>query len=359
MIKELVIHLGDTKTGSTSIQKVLAGGLWKSPDKSIIYSSNRNHIALAQTLTKRRRMGEREERFERLYKAFQESDADLGIISAEHFQFVDPQALHHAIDTYWPDLTDRVRLVAYVRPHGDKMLSAFSERVKLGSMEPSLEEIFAALSDGDGLDYAPRFEKWQGVFGERFELRPFIRERLYKNDVVSDFFKYILGSEDFEIEEAVFANASLTISQLSLLREMHMQINETIPKARRMRVKEVRKALGRVITDYMQANGLGTDSDKPAMPAMLVERFTERYASDAEALDTAFFDGFPMSDALDKIAEKATEVPQPLDASKYFSAQTISSVQVFAAVLGGLLSESPEPFKKAIATLRSDYEIRL
>lgn len=49
----------------------------------------------------------------------------------------------------------------------------------------------------------------------------------------------------------------------------------------------------------MQKDGLGSGGEKLRMPAALVDRFKRRFAADAEALDTAFFDGFPLSDALE------------------------------------------------------------
>ena len=356
MINELIIHLGDTKTGSTSIQKALVRNICQAPGKTIIYPTKNNHIGLAKTLDQKRRFNERAGRFNRLNSAFQESDADYGIVSAEHFQFVDPQTVHHAIETYWPDLTDRLRLVAYVRPHGDKMLSAFSEHVKLGSKLQSVETIFEKMSKLGWLDYTKRFEKWRDIFGDRFELRPFVREQLYQGDVVSDFFRFVLKTDDFELTGAVSANASLTISQLSLLREMHKHLSKKLRSPRGPKFREAESSAGRVVAEYIQANGLGKESDKLRMPSSLVDRFTEKFAADAEALDAAFFDGSPMSDALEKIHLKATDAVQSLDAGDHFSPDVISTVHVFADVLADLLGTNPDQFKQAIVNSRSKAE---
>jgi len=357
MINELIIHLGDTKTGSTSIQKTLIGKGCVSPGKSILYPTKNHHLGLAKTLSTKRRFSERHERFNRIYEAFQNSDADYGIVSAEHFQFVEPEALSEAVETYWPDLAGSLRLVAYVRPHADKMLSAFSERIKLGSRLLSLNSFFDTLSDSDGLDYTPRFEKWRATFGDRFELRPFVRDELYHNDVVSDFYRVVLGSEDFAIKSPVEANPSLTVSQLSLLREVHKGVNIKLGSATGPRMREVRGSLGRLVTDHIQSTGLGQDGEKLRMPAALAARFTERYAADAEALDTAFFDKFLMSEALEKMQHKTIDTAQSLDATDYFPTDVISSVQSFAYVLADLVAQNPNKFKKMISGVRAGGSI--
>ncbi|MFT7595545.1 MAG: hypothetical protein ACI8R4_002874, partial [Paracoccaceae bacterium] len=51
MINELIIHLGDTKTGSTSIQRALVNKACKSPGVSIEYPTANNHTALVNTLS--------------------------------------------------------------------------------------------------------------------------------------------------------------------------------------------------------------------------------------------------------------------------------------------------------------------
>ncbi len=357
MINELIIHLGDTKTGSTSIQKALVLNLCAAPGTSIAYPTRLNHNTLAATLHKDKASEFRESRFNRLYRYFQESDADYGIVSAEHFQMVDPQVLNDAIKTYWPNLADRIRLISYVRPHCDKMLSAFSERVKGGVKLDTVDDLFDAFGRSGGLEYTNRFAKWRKVFGDRFELRPFVRKNLYQGDVVSDFFRYVLGNEDFAITGTVSANKSLTISQLSLLNEMHKRLKQKTKGKKRAHLKEARSEIGRLVAEYMQKNNLGQEDDKPRMPEPLMARFTERYAADAAALDAAFFDDTPMSDALSAIHLKAISTAQSLDAAEYFQPDVIKGVQAFSDVLGNLLAESPEQFRRAASNARVKVKV--
>lgn len=354
MINELILHLGDTKTGSTSIQRALVGEAYDIPGKTLFYPTKNNHVGLAKTLTLKRRFSEREKRFHRVYEALQSSDADYGIVSAEHFQFVDPRVLNEAIEAHWPGLRDRVRLVAYVRPHASKILSAFAERTKLGSGTETLEGFIDMMSEKRAFDYAERFAAWREVFGTRFTLRPFIRDRLYKRDAVQDFLHYVLEGEGFEITEDIAANSSLTISQLALLREMHRYLAErTQNQEGAPQFKEARGSVGRVMAEYMRNNPLGQGGAKLRIPASKVAFIKDRYAADAEALDTAFFDGFPMSDDLETIEQGSIEGTQSLEASDYFSADVLNSVAVFSSVLADLTAQSPGQIKTAITRSRS------
>lgn len=348
MINGLVVHLGDRKTGSTSIQSVLSQKLWKSPGTTIAYPTRKNHRGLAITLSQKRRFDERKDRFEKIHNVFQRSTADFGIISAEHFEVVDPQMLYDAVETYWPDLKKNMRLIAYVRPHGDKILSEFSERVKTGGVTGSLEAFFETMSQEVWMSYADRFAAWREVFGTRFELRPFIREHLYRGDVVADFFKYVLAREDFEIQDDTIANPSFTISQLVWLREMHRQVNKTLGAKEGLRFRDAQNALGRSIALNLRAAQLGRDSDKLRLPAALAERIKDRFGGDAKALDAAFFDASPMADALDKLHLEAVEPAQSLAVGDYFHPDAVTSLHVFADMLADIMAHSPSRFKTLV-----------
>lgn len=326
MINELIVHLGDTKTGSTSIQKVLAQKTYEVPGQTLCYPTKNNHIALAKTLTQKPRFKERETRFSRIHQAFQESDADYGIISAEHFQSVDPRMLNETIETYWPELRDRLRLVSYVRPHAGKFLSAFSERVKLGADLASVEGLFETMSAKELLDYTPRFEAGRKVFGSALSVRPFVRDRLYKGDVVQDFFKYFLNSDAFEITGDTAANPSLTDSQLALLRVIHRQMESKAKGRKGSHFRNMQGKFGRAVSEYLRVNGIGNDGEKLRMPAGMFARFQERYAPDAEAMDQGFFEGFPFSNDLENAGQETVGEAQSLEAADYFSAAEIADV---------------------------------
>lgn len=355
MIDELIIHLGDTKTGSTSIQKALLNKAYKAPGETLAYPTPNHHNALVRTLTRPRRAEGRKERFTRVYEKLSKSKARYGIVSAEHFQFADPALFAEAIRAYWPGMEDRMRLISYVRPHHEKLLSSFSERVKLGQVDGSFEAFLKLMSDKKTLDYLPRFRKWRKVFGDRFELRPFVRKELYHQDVIEDFLHYVLGHENFTLTGEVAANTSLTIPQLAVLREVHKTLAERMRETGQKNtpaIFEARSALGRAVNEHIDARGLGRDGKTFLLPAHLAGRVQKRYAKDAAALDAEFFSGTPMSDALVDIDRKTTEELQSLEMREHFSPETIASVQALAAVLTRMLLEKPRPFLKQVSSTR-------
>lgn len=357
MIKDLVVHLGDTKTGSTSIQWTLVNGFWSCPGRDIVYPTDANHIGLTMTMTDPALRGRQAVEFETLATDFHLSKADHGIVSAETFEFVDPQMFRDAVNAYWPGLSERMRLIAYVRPHAGKLLSFFSERVKLGEDETSVTELFEKRSKERMFAYAPRFRKWRAVFGDRFELRVFDRKQLHDGDVVQDFFRYVLGDAEFQITGSTLSNASPTVSQLALLRKMHQTFNRRV-QGNKPRVREAQKEMGRGIADYIQASGLGANDEKPKLPAALAERFVAHCKADAEALDAAFFEGSPMSTALERINTQVTETEQSLRAMDYFDADTIRAVQSFTGLLADVALSLPVQTKKAIDQGRIKHAAR-
>ena len=55
-------------------------------------------------------------------------------------------------------------------------LSAYMQRTKAGMFQGDMETFFARTQGENLLHYAPRFDRWRDVFGDRFTLRPMIRE---------------------------------------------------------------------------------------------------------------------------------------------------------------------------------------
>jgi hypothetical protein len=355
MIGNLVVHLGDTKTGSTSIQRVLVRQTYDIGADRICYPTESHHIAMAKTLTRKHRMGQQRQRFTRVCRDLSKSNAEYGIVSAEHFQFVDPEVFADAISKYWRGMDKRMRLVAYVRPHPDKLVSSFSERVKLGVSRGSFRQFLDQVDANGSLEYTPRFLKWRQVFGDRFVLRPFVRSELFQGDAVADFFRFVLGREDFKLTGPTSENTSLTVPQLALLRliqRIFAQKLELHDKKRSPRLKEARGALGRVSSEHIRVSRLGDGGEKFRLPADLADRIHDRYLRDARMLDREFFDGTPMTDGLDAITKKTTTENQSLIASDHFGPEVVESVSVFAGILSEMAIDQPAKFQKLASKAR-------
>lgn len=358
MIRDLVIHLGDTKTGSTSIQQALVQGAYRNTGAVIHYPARTHHNALARTLLRKAQFKNRAARFGRIHDSLSRSEAEIGVISAEHFQFVDPDLFGETLEQYWPDMTDRMRLVAYVRPHAEKLLSSYAERVKLGQVDGSIEDYVESVSRQNMLDYLPRFTAWRDRFGDRFELRPFVRTELFRGDPVADFLRVVLRHERFEITDMATANTALSLPQLALLRVVHDALESGLAaRGAEMTadIRDARSAMGRMVAEHMRDQKLGNDGGKLRLPAHLVDPVRARYAEDAAALDAAFFTGTPMRDALDGIERLTGPEGQSLAAEDHFSPQVVAAMRSFGAVLTGMLLHDPKAFHKMALDTRLTF----
>jgi hypothetical protein len=341
MVDEIVFHLGDCKTGTTSVQTVLARGAWTlggQAGSGIAYPARVNHIPLAKTLSVPAEAAHEAERFGAVREAFEQSDAAHGIISAEHFEFVDPEAVARAIDRHFGAWQGRIRLVAYVRPHADRLVSTFAERSKKGLFMQPLAAMHNRLVDDRLLFYTPRFEKWRALFGEAFTLRPFLRDRLWQGDVVQDFFHYVLGGDGFEITRPTDQNESLSVEDIAMMRAIHTRIRKRHPELR-----ATQQSLGWYLSDLLGKTP-HPEGTKPRLHRVLADQVVATYAEDAAALDAAFFDGTPMSDALARAPEKAIEAPQSFDAETYFSASEQRLFTVWARLFARMMAADPDHF---------------
>lgn len=349
MVKELVIHLGDCKTGTTSIQSVLAKRAWETGETGepglgdILYTARVNHIPLAKTLSEPSEIPHQEARFSKLRKALDQSDAAFGVISAEHFEFVDPELVMVAIKQHLPEYIDRLRLVAYVRPHGERLLSTFAERSKMGRFHKSLEVMHDRLVANRSLFYAPRFEKWRDVFGERFTLRLFQRDQLYQGDVVQDFFRYLFGSEKFNLPgqdgQGSGENNSLRVEDIAMMRMIHARLRRADGYK-----PQLREVFGWYMSELLGASSYPGGGTTPRLHKALAHQVVETYAADAAALDAAFFEGTPMADALATVPGKAVAQAQSFQAKDHFRVPEMRRMAVWADFMQRLMVADPAHF---------------
>jgi len=218
MPENLVIHLGDCKSGSTSIQTILFRQAWTSQNHTIVYPDGFNHIKLAKCLYQNNTLRAQPKIYKKIRQSILSSDASTAILSGEAFEYVDPQLVQNAINTYFPELKDKVRLISYFRPHPARLLASYSERVKKGGFTGSLEEFVDLFDQKKILSYAPRIRRWKNIFGDQYQAKPMIPSVLKANDVVHDFFCFALGDDDFEFTEPTRHNESVSLQDLSVFR---------------------------------------------------------------------------------------------------------------------------------------------
>lgn len=349
MVKEIIIHLGDTKTGSTAIQTCLADGGYELPAGRIVYPARFNHIPLAHSLSDNPAMAQDKRymvpRFAKVVAAFATSNADWGVISAEVFEFTSPVRLKEALDQFFPGYKGRIRLVAYVRPHHSKVVSAFAEQVKKTGQPQTMEVLFNKRFRNEQLSYHKRFSQWRAVFGDAFTLRPFVREHLVQGDVVADFLSFVTGSQDVTVTKVPQLNSSLSVKNLSMLRLCHSRLNQN-PHLTGSVLKKVRDDLGWHIAPYLSQYELKRD-ERLKMHRDLAEKILATCQEDAVALDADFLTGAPMLKALEAAPKEAIPEPQSLAPVDQMTLSERNMIKGWADFIGHIAAADPQHFSWA------------
>lgn len=340
---KIIFHLGDHKTGSTAIQSTLATNAYSITGATLLYPQARRiqHIALARTFTEAAAAPQQADRFAEIRTEIEAARPDFAVISAEHFEEVDPAQLKAAVEKHLPDFAENARFIAYVRPHADRIASSFAERIKVGAFFGTMEELHRKTLDNGAFNYAPRFQRWRDTFGPAFELRPLVRSLLARQDVVADLFTFVLGHQDFTIGATIDGNESVSLENLAILRHFQSAIRGEGKKGMH------RLALGWSLSRQMSASEFRVGT-KVQMHRSLAEEVLLDYADDARDLDAAFFTGTPMMDALRAAPDKALEMAQSIELADHFSAREIYLIDLWVAQMSQIVLKDPEYVAKLV-----------
>ena len=329
---QLYFHIGDPKTGTTSIQAALYLRAWTCDTRRLEYPDHRSDVRFAKSLYLPTRRNQRAEQFKIKADWLAEMDADAAVISAEHFTHVPPDVMQQALTEFLPDHAATARFVAYVRPHAQRILSAYAQRLKRGTFMGDLDKFQTMLQDGGFYLYGPRFAGWRTMFGTRFILRPMLRHRLLQSDVVADFMNIVLEGAPFTLTPIPVANEALNVQQLACAREVQVVLRkEGIASG-------IREAVGGQFANLLNAMG-GGGGEKVRMHRSLVERIRTHYLADARALDAMFFEGQPMEGAFDEAMAAASEVPFAHEMQAYADAASQNTLHELARQLAQALPD--------------------
>lgn len=319
---KLTLHIGDPKTGTSSIQRVLQLGLVDSPAGSISgfrdTNNTGNAVPLARSFlcngdgsTRSWLKQKVRPRIMGVKQWLKDSDSDYPVISSEFFSGADPKAVHHAFSKHFPVLSKHMKVIAYVRPHHGRLLSAYTERIKCGYTTSNFETWLPAYLNSGILSYTLRFKKWREVFQEKFILRPFIRDQMLNGDVVDDFFSEVLSGQCFSVHATTNENQSVSLRSLAGLRRFNQKLTPIISNQGRI-------AMSRTIKD-----GIPTpvSEPKPALDRHSATLIGSLYKDDARALDVEFFQSPLFTEALGQAINRASGPLIDLSLKNHFSAR--------------------------------------
>ena len=337
-MKTLVFHIGDHKTGTTTIQNALAAGCVQLSEAELLYPAQLNHNYLMGHITadaagapppktKGRQLG-----LEALAGRIRASDADYAVISGEVFENVPAARFRAIVDRYFRDCAERIRVVAYVRPHAQRILSSYAEQIKIGWFRGSMQEFYAHNLERGRFHYAPRFASWREQFGAEFTLRPMIREELRAGSVLEDFSYVAFDGQRAVLHDMPPENQSLGLRELALLRFLQGRFQDKGKWLRHTLGWELARRIGKLPPPAAAAG------PKLQMARGLADAVAEAYAQDAAEMDQIFFAGRPLlQEALTAMQARAVPETQPLDAEAYFSAEELRNLTVMAGLVHDML----------------------
>lgn len=290
----LIVHVGDMKTGTTSIQAALAAGNIPNVGPTVAYPGevlNHNDDAPALAKASVDRIKPRVERLRRMIA--ESAPADICILSAESLSNGDPAIILSEIQRWLVDLVDDLGVIQYARPHFGYLTARYVEAVKTGAHDGSLDEWVERMIAEGRHRICRRADLWASALGENFTIRPFLRSELARGDVVADFFRSVLGDLPDDWTPPPAANESLPPDAVAALKILHRQ-TATLPRS-------FRAPLGRQFAT-LHAEMFGHRTAAKVMPSPdLARRIHDACAEDAEQLDARHFGGRSlMRQALDR-----------------------------------------------------------
>lgn len=217
MVSRYVFHIGYGKTGTTSIQRLLAANRKALLDQGVLYPDARaqgswlrlrDHNMVGRALAGRRGWWglSAEEFFAQFERQRREAKAHTVLLSAEEFLgavrpwcFDDVDAYREAVCKMIDRLVNiisggNVTIIAYLRRQDHWLESAMNQNIKFGALVgphlASLSAEQAVTVYSPRLDYAAVLDMWAATFGKpKIDIGVYERSQLAGGDIVSDFLR--------------------------------------------------------------------------------------------------------------------------------------------------------------------------
>jgi|GEM_PF-3581075 len=222
--------MGGPKTGTSAIQAFLAKNRRKLEQDGVVYPAIEN-LAAAETggvtsgngigvaLAFQQGESQQLEAYRSYLKELKSSPAPAVLISSEHFAYAKKEHLE-SIKADVEATGRRLKLILYIRPQIESVISFYAQRIKRHSEVGILERFWREHERA--FDYLPRITQYADVVSlENFTLRNYLRESLVEKDVISDFGS-VLGIDFTSYERFSYEiNPTPNAYDLALLRYLN------------------------------------------------------------------------------------------------------------------------------------------
>lgn len=351
---KLIVHVGDHKAGSSTIQAALARGDVSLRDARLCYPLTKgrwNQNYLSDSLRKpkpaARITGAPSQSFRELGRLVREENGDVTILSGEELEWCNPERLRgHIARSLAPD-SDALTVIAYLRPHVARALSSLAEQIKIGWAPDNPTHLLTRQFDRftGPLRYGPRLDRWRKAFGDAYVVRPVIRSELANGSLLEDFLTTTLGSESFDIRPGPDTNASLSVQDLMRLHIVHMSLTRLN--------KWGHHALGWGLAEVMSTQ-VPEDrrGDRIEGNREFAEKMRATFLDDARHVDRAFLgDRKLLETELDRAVDMAPAEVQSLHPEDWLTASEIRDARILAGTIG-FIDDGQTPWRRSLTKAR-------
>ena len=196
-MKEILLHIGKQKTGTTSLQEYFYKNRKKLRENGVYYPKTglrgQSHSEIAGILQQPVNPSN-QVLIEELLREITNCGFHKIIISCEGLEKVSPQKLKNVFTGY------QLKPIVYLRNQVDFLASCYLQHIQETFKSTALED-FLTLSRNSKLDYKGYLRKYKSVFGNDIGVSLYDKDYLYNGDIVDDFLEKYLKEERSSLPE--------------------------------------------------------------------------------------------------------------------------------------------------------------
>jgi len=315
--KNLYLHIGTHKTGSTSIQYLLKENSEKLKSEDYYYPMEGSYFyppEASQSLLAHAILGNKPAYIGRTVIEYDSCISDVKrdiesshcsnvIISSEHFSHAMTLEAVQKIHDLFVNLFDKITVIVYLRRQDNRIESAWGQAVKTSQSTLSFNDFYNKNISLPRWDYFSLLKNWIDIFGENFvKIRPFEKFQFFKNNLLDDFLNLIdsklqptnsvvrnlsPSAEFLEIMRC-FTNSNIEygtrVNLAKMINSFGVKIDQTkytfmLPEQRKLTLEMCRESNINVARQYLKrSDGIlfrdSEISDLPVYPGLNLQRFS-------------------------------------------------------------------------------------
>lgn len=224
MIDELIIHVGNHKTASTSMQKCLRDKSYE-VENDVYYPETiggpvqYNHNYYVRSLGTEHQ----EDRFEHLLNLLRNTDNSRVVISSAAYAYYSGAALKGHVEKYYRPLARNIRLIKYIRPHLSSLVSSYTELVRIGLYSDTIYNVLKTPIGNRMILHHDNPYSLKKAFGENVDIVPMVSEALIGNDPVTDILHRIFRDQKVRIKKPHTDNIMVCAQHLSVIKALQAE----------------------------------------------------------------------------------------------------------------------------------------